>query len=508
MAKQEHKSHKRTSLDRQIIANEAMNLSKLDASNIDVMISYAKHLVEYFPFSYFNIMKGQRFAKIWQVILEKTKFLDEHFEPNAATRIYYFINKLDHIHVCETCGKPYTKQVKAGSNKSTDYFHCNIFCAQQNPKVSQQIHATKVEHKTTTKDLLERTKERNRKEYGVDWFFQTKEFEEKKLATWKSHGYDHPMHSDEVKDGMKSRLKNMYGENVTCNFQIPHVKQKIIEHFNDAYGVDWPMQNKDIWAKMHENSAKTVRKNFYESILMNITGFDLLVSEDEYINMERVIPIDCTTERVPLKWRCQKCGNVFEQFMYQYGREPRCLKCNPLIYNRADSNEEIDLFNFIANVEGSKYECFRHSYWNWNLLDDGKLLDIVCANKETRKPEIAIEFNGVYWHSIQNKDPGYHLHKTMKCEEIGIKLIHVWEDEWLYSTDKVKDFLAKVMRNEYAIDMSKDIIELDRSQLCKLWVPKEYSVIEETKPMLVEHKVDDSKRYALEDCGKLICKRT
>ena len=151
--------------------------------------------------------------------------------------------------------------------------------------------------------------------------------------------------------------------------------------------------------------------------------------------------MDRNGQGVLLTWRCKKCGDVFDQFLFQYGRTPRCLKCNPLLYNRTDSQEEIDLFNFLAAIDGSKYECLRHSYWNWNLLDNGKLLDIVCIDKENKEPKIAVEFNGIYWHSISNKDPGYHLMKTKKCEELGIKLIHVWEDQWINDKDRVKAFL-------------------------------------------------------------------
>ena len=497
----EKKNRKRTKLDRDIVSNKALELEKIDPLNIDAMIAYAKQIVEQFPFSYFSIMKGRRFSKIWQIIYEKTKFLDTYFQPNAATRIYYFINRLDHIHTCEICGKPYAKQIRAGSHKVTDYFHCSTFCAQRNPKVSQQIKSTKVEHGTTTKDLLERTKQRNREKYGVDWYYQSKEFEQKKLETWKSHGYDHPMHSDEVKRGMQDRYEQKYGEGIRCNFQNPIVQKKINEHFQKILGVDWPMQSKDIRDKIHANGAKTTRKNFYENVLTQLVDFDLLVSKDDYINMDR------NGQGVLLTWRCKKCGDIFDQFLFQYGRTPRCLKCNPLLYNRTDSQEEIDLFNFLAVIDGSKYECLRHSYWNWNLLDNGKLLDIVCIDKESKEPKIAVEFNGIYWHSISNKDPGYHLMKTKKCEELGIKLIHVWEDQWINDKDRVKEFLEKVMRDEYAIDTSKDLIELDRSQLCKLWVPEGYVVVEETEPELHEHRTKDTKRYALEDCGKLICKR-
>lgn len=47
----------------------------------------------------------------------------------------------------------------------------------------------------------------------------------------------------------------------------------------------------------------------------------------------------------------------------------------------------------------------------------------------------AIEYNGLYWHSSKFKEKNYHLNKTELCEEKGIQLFHIFEDEWL---DKVK----------------------------------------------------------------------
>lgn len=48
---------------------------------------------------------------------------------------------------------------------------------------------------------------------------------------------------------------------------------------------------------------------------------------------------------------------------------------------------------------------------------------------------IGIEYNGLIWHSEWKKTEEeakvYHLNKTEKCEAAGIRLIHVWEDDWI-----------------------------------------------------------------------------
>jgi G:T-mismatch repair DNA endonuclease (very short patch repair protein) len=53
-----------------------------------------------------------------------------------------------------------------------------------------------------------------------------------------------------------------------------------------------------------------------------------------------------------------------------------------------------------------------------------KELDIYIPSKN-----IAIECNGLYWHSSLNKERQYHINKYKTCKSSGIQLISVWEDQ-------------------------------------------------------------------------------
>lgn len=56
---------------------------------------------------------------------------------------------------------------------------------------------------------------------------------------------------------------------------------------------------------------------------------------------------------------------------------------------------------------------------------------------------IAIEANGVYWHSeAAGKKPGYHKEKADACAAAGIRLIQVWEDDWKVRRGVVEKMLA------------------------------------------------------------------
>lgn len=54
--------------------------------------------------------------------------------------------------------------------------------------------------------------------------------------------------------------------------------------------------------------------------------------------------------------------------------------------------------------------------------------------------KIGIEFNGNKWHTewFGGKDKNYHLGKTIKCNDNGYGLIHIFEDEWVCKNEIVK----------------------------------------------------------------------
>ena len=75
-----------------------------------------------------------------------------------------------------------------------------------------------------------------------------------------------------------------------------------------------------------------------------------------------------------------------------------------------------------------------------SILGNGFEIDIYFP-----KRNIAIEFNGLYWHSEEvGKGQWYHRTKTDKCKEIGIRLIHIFEDEWISKQHIVKNRLLYI----------------------------------------------------------------
>jgi hypothetical protein len=78
---------------------------------------------------------------------------------------------------------------------------------------------------------------------------------------------------------------------------------------------------------------------------------------------------------------------------------------------------------------------------NRKLLD-GKEIDLIVDGTN-----ICIEYNGLYYHTEKmGKTSSYHLNKTIECNQIGYKLIHIFEDEWVVNTELVKSKLKHLLK--------------------------------------------------------------
>lgn len=108
-----------------------------------------------------------------------------------------------------------------------------------------------------------------------------------------------------------------------------------------------------------------------------------------------------------------------------------CKTCNPVF--RGISKAETDLFEFVNSLDGT---AIRNS-----KLPSGLELDLFLPNKK-----LALEYDGLYWHSDKaGYSPTKHLDKTIECEKLGIRLIHIFEDEWIKKQEIVKSRLRSTL---------------------------------------------------------------
>ena len=67
-------------------------------------------------------------------------------------------------------------------------------------------------------------------------------------------------------------------------------------------------------------------------------------------------------------------------------------------------------------------------------------LDIYIPSRK-----LAFECNGIYWHSERYKSRNYHLDKTTKCKDIGVRLVHIFENEYISSRDIVQSRISSML---------------------------------------------------------------
>jgi hypothetical protein len=91
---------------------------------------------------------------------------------------------------------------------------------------------------------------------------------------------------------------------------------------------------------------------------------------------------------------------------------------------------EREVYEFILSLYNK--EIIR----NDRTVLNGKELDIYLPDYN-----LAIEFNGLYWHSEDYVGKNYHLNKTIECEKKGINLLQIFEDEWVYKKEIVKSII-------------------------------------------------------------------
>ena len=200
-------------------------------------------------------------------------------------------------------------------------------------------------------------------------------------------------------------------------------------------------------------------------------------------------------------WDCLDCGKVFAAPVFDfYGEYPaRCPFCN-FGKNRRYSSYEYEIVNWIHG-RYPNLNVFHRSCENRSVIPAGEL-DIYI-------PELkfAIEFDGVFWHSAEFKNQHFGkyentlLLKTLQCEELGLRLVHIFEDDWISNKDMLKTLISMNIEGR-AFEFDDDLICLDRHLFPKTVDISGYDRIGYLKP-----RINKRGRFHLYDCGRFILRK-
>ena len=327
--------------------------------------------------------------------------------------------------------------------------------------------ATKFSHSVKGKEILEKRKKTLFKKYGFENASQSLEVKEKKKkTTLENYGVENPSQSKEIQNKKVKTSVERYG--VGNPMQNPLIKSRGKKTMLERYGVENPSQSKEIQEKKIRTSlerygvpypmqSEKVMDNLRASFMKRYgVPYPMLALKIRLKNKGCRYP-EHLKEKLTNKnfWdeEYSNKGKSLSQIAFELGISNK----NILNYFYAcglelkeisgSSSEELELKTYISSFgfeikEISFGELAKEFGLEDNLLSRKKL-DIYIPELK-----LAFEYNGIYWHSEDlGKYPKYHLEKSLECERLGIRLIHIWSDDWMLNRKlmekKIKNILGK-----------------------------------------------------------------
>lgn len=245
-----------------------------------------------------------------------------------------------------------------------------------------------------TKSYREKIKRTNLERYGVENPFASEKIKEKiKRINLERHGVENPGQIEANKDTRFRKTR------ATCV---------------EKYGTPLAFHNE-----------KGKRKSLvarYEKLFARIDKFTKIRSMFDYE--------DFKSSADSYQWKCLECGELFMDNILN-GKTPECPECYPKA-EVGSSLMERELQDWLASQVGIKRN---HMFSKGGTRYE---LDVYVPSKK-----IGIEFDGLWWHSeLAGKNRRYHLEKTEWFEQnFGIRVIHVFESEWVTKRDIVESIL-------------------------------------------------------------------
>jgi very-short-patch-repair endonuclease len=127
---------------------------------------------------------------------------------------------------------------------------------------------------------------------------------------------------------------------------------------------------------------------------------------------------------------CKVCKHIWYALGTSLSSGHGCPICNN---GKPISDIEQSLFNWIK-------KRFSDALQSDRKVIAPKELDIVIPSKK-----IAIEVNGLFWHSEDRIGPSYHANKTKAANKAGWRLIHIYEDELEFNKRVVLKTLRHIL---------------------------------------------------------------
>jgi hypothetical protein len=299
-----------------------------------------------------------------------------------------------------------------------------------------------------------------KEKYGDEKYTNVEKYKKTMLDRYGGHCNKLP----EFKNKIKNTFSERYG--VDYPMQSEFFKKKYIKTINEKYGVEFPLLN----SKIREKSKHTMINRYGYEYSMQIDSIKNKIvksskkSKIENIKKKNIEIVDIDYENNIYICFCDNCQSEYEISPHVFNLRKKyktkiCTNCNSI--KNKYSGHEITLYEYISNIYKGK---ITRSY------RDGLEIDIYLPELN-----LGFEFNGLYWHSEEYKDKNYHLDKTKYFENKGIRIIHIWEDDWILKQDIVKSIISNKLGNSERIFARKcQVKEINNNKLVRDFLNKNH----------------------------------
>lgn len=231
----------------------------------------------------------------------------------------------------------------------------------------------------------------------------------------KNHGCEHALQNTQLLEKSKITKYNKYG----ALTNITKVKQtKLLRYGNENY---------------NGHEKRSLIK--YHTIVSSWKHLTPLFTESEFTGVSK---------NQTYKFKCNLCNYEFERNL-DNGYIPKCKPCSMKNSINVQSIGEKEIIDYIRSISSTKIVERDRTVLH------GKELDIYLPELN-----LAIEFNGIYWHSESNlQNKFYHLNKTTKCAIRGIQLLHIFDYQWYQKQEIVKSMLMSKLKSTTSIPARK-----------------------------------------------------
>jgi very-short-patch-repair endonuclease len=261
---------------------------------------------------------------------------------------------------------------------------------------------------------------------------------EKSIETCKNrYGVNHFTNRDLAK---KTCLEK-YG--VDNPFAAEQVKNDIKQHW-ESLGVTHPMHLKSIKNKVTKNRLLHYKNNLINFIGDQFEVLDYLGENDIHL-------------------KCKECNKDFwiQKQLILFRLENKITPCLHCVKYGSISNNENNLLSYIKTIYSGEI-----------IENSRKIIEPYELDIYLPELKLAFEYDGLYWHNENFVNNSYHLNKTELCEKLGIQLIHIYEDDWIYNNSIVKsrilNLLNKVTRKIYAREcVVKEVSSIESNNFLK-----------------------------------------